>query len=59
MLRLTLLAALLAPLLTYANSCMLQSESTSGFYKTCTYQCLGGLKSITIKSTELCPLTIK
>ena len=52
------IAVAIVPMLAYADTCMFQSESTSGFYKTCTYRCLGGLKSITIKSTQLCPLTI-
>ena len=41
-----------------ADGCMLQSESTSGMNKTCVYKCLSGEKSITIKATSLCPLTL-
>ena len=40
------------------DACMFSSESTSGDKKTCVYRCNGGEKSITIKSTSLCPLTL-
>lgn len=41
-----------------ADMCMLASESTSGMNKTCVYRCNSGSKSITIKATQLCPLSI-
>jgi hypothetical protein len=41
-----------------ADMCMLASESTSGMNKTCVYRCNSGEKSITIKSTSPCPLSI-
>ena len=46
------------PLLAVADSCFLKGEKTDGMYKTCFYRCTGGEKAITIKSTELCPLSI-
>ena len=44
----------------YASSstCFLKGERVSGMNKICTYSCVSGDKSITIKSTQLCPLSI-
>ena len=43
----------------YAVTCFLTGHRTSGMYKICYYNCLGSTVAITIKSTQLCPLTIK
>lgn len=42
----------------FSYGCMLASQSTSGMNKTCVYRCPEGAKSITIKSTDICPVTI-
>lgn len=44
---------------TSASTCFKKGERTSGMNKICTYSCVSGDKSITIKSHKLCPLTIK
>tara|TARA_B100001250_G_scaffold408026_1_gene429738 strand:- start:233 stop:487 length:255 start_codon:yes stop_codon:yes gene_type:complete len=41
------------------GTCFKKSERTSGMNKICTYRCTSGDKSITIKATQLCPLSIK
>jgi hypothetical protein len=41
-----------------AVACFFQYEQTSGFNKICFYDCLGSTEAITIKATQLCPLTI-
>lgn len=41
-----------------AAACFFQYEQTSGFNKICLYDCLGSAEAITIKATQLCPLTI-
>ena len=38
--------------------CFKKGERVSGLNKICTYTCTSGDKSITIKSTQLCPLSI-
>ncbi len=43
----------------YAATGFLIGEKSKGFYTICYYDCLGGTVAITIKSTKLCPLTIK
>lgn len=43
----------------YAVTCFKTGERTSGMNKICFYDCLGSEAAITIKSTELCPLSIK
>lgn len=48
----------LTPRPAYAVICFLKGERTSGMYKICYYDCLGDTVAITIKSTQLCPLTI-
>lgn len=40
-------------------TCFKKSEEISGMNKICYYDCLGSGAAITIKSHELCPLTIK
>mgnify|MGYP001075606514 CR=1 FL=1 len=40
-------------------TCFKKGERISGLNKICTYNCLGSDKAITIKSTQLCPLSIK
>tara|TARA_B100000963_G_C22391891_1_gene564876 strand:+ start:437 stop:688 length:252 start_codon:yes stop_codon:yes gene_type:complete len=41
-----------------SGTCFKKGERISGMNKICTYRCVTGDKSITISSTELCPLTI-
>ena len=52
-----LLAYLIKP--AYAVTCFIKGEYTSGFNKICVYNCLGSDKAITIKNTQLCPLSIE
>jgi hypothetical protein len=61
-----LLAGLLAAVLTTnttantaAETCFLKGEKESGQNKICYYDCVSGEAAITIKSTRLCPLSIK
>ena len=42
-----------------AVTCFKKTEYISGFNKICIYNCLGSDRAITIKSTQLCPLTIQ
>ena len=42
-----------------ATTCFKKGEYTSGFNKICIYNCMGSDVAITIKSTQLCPLTIQ
>ena len=42
-----------------ATTCFKKGEYTSGFNKICIYNCLGSDVAITIKNTQLCPLTIQ
>ena len=42
-----------------AVTCFLEGEKTSGMNKICFYDCLGSAFAITIKATDLCPLTVK
>ena len=42
----------------YAVTCFKKGEYTSGFNKICIYNCLGADVAITIKNTQLCPLSI-
>lgn len=39
--------------------CLLDHESVDGLNKICFYSCVSGDAAITIKSTQLCPLSIK
>jgi hypothetical protein len=41
------------------STCFSQGEFTSGFYKTCSYNCPGGLVTRTVSATTICPLTIQ
>jgi hypothetical protein len=41
-----------------AVMCFKTGERTSGMNKICYYDCLGSTVAITIRSTELCPLSI-
>lgn len=45
--------------LAYATTAFLKGEKTSGFNKICFYDNMGSEVAITIKATELCPLTIE
>lgn len=40
-------------------TCFKSGENISGMNKICFYDCLGSAVAITIKSIELCPLSIK
>ena len=40
------------------GTCFSRGEATSGFYKNCVYDCLGGQVVRTVASTDLCPITI-
>ena len=40
------------------GTCISRGETTSGFYKNCVYDCLGGQVVRTVASTDLCPITI-
>lgn len=42
-----------------SSICQITRESTAGMNKICTYKCLTGEKSMTIGSTQLCPLTAR
>ena len=42
----------------YAVTCFKKGEYISGFNKICIYNCLGSDRAITIRSTQLCPLSI-
>ena len=42
-----------------AVTCFKTGERTSGMNKICYYDCLGNEAAITIRSTELCPLSIR
>lgn len=39
--------------------CFFKGDEVSGMNKICYYDCLGSLTAITIKSFQLCPLTIQ
>jgi hypothetical protein len=41
-----------------AAVCFKTGEQISGMNKICYYDCLGSARAITIKATDLCPLTI-
>ena len=41
-----------------AATCFKKGEYTSGFNKICIYDCLGSDRALTLKSTDLCPLSI-
>ena len=40
-------------------SCFKKSESVSGFNKICIYNCMGSDTAINLKSTQICPMSIK
>jgi hypothetical protein len=42
-----------------ATTCFYQREQVSGMNKICYYDCLGSLTAITVRSIDLCPLTIR
>jgi len=42
-----------------AVTCFKSGERTDGMYKICYYDCLGSTVAITVKSHQLCPLSIK
>lgn len=41
-----------------AGTCFSSGEQISGLNKICFYDCVSGGKAITIKSVQLCPLTV-
>lgn len=45
--------------LAFAGTAFLKGEKVSGLNKICIYDHLGSEVAITIKATELCPLTIE
>ena len=42
----------------HAATCFLTGQQSSGMYKICYYNCLGFAAAITVRSYQLCPLTI-
>jgi len=46
-------------ILASSETCFFDRESVDGLNKICTYSCASGKAAITIKSTQLCPLSIK
>jgi len=42
-----------------AETCFYKSERVSGMNTICNYSCVSGDASITVKSTQLCPLNVK
>ncbi len=42
-----------------STTCYLSGQSQSGFNRICYYDCLGSTFALTIKSTQLCPLTVR
>lgn len=40
-------------------SCVKKSESVSGFNKICIYNCMGSDIAINLKSTQICPMSVK
>ena len=42
-----------------ATTCFKSGENISGMNKICYYNCLGSTNAINVKSTQLCPLSIK
>jgi len=56
-----LIAGVLGSAMLAASSarCFLNGERTSGMNKICFYDCISGKAAITIKSTQLCPLSIE
>lgn len=51
-------AAVPPPQEAYAAKCNKKYEYVSGMKKTCVYDCKGSDYSITVRATQLCPLTI-
>ena len=49
----------LVPFLAHAGTAFFKYEYTSGMNKICVYDYLGSDVAITIKSYQLCPLTIR
>lgn len=42
-----------------AMACFKAGEETSGLNRICFYNCMGSKTAITIKITEICPITIE
>jgi hypothetical protein len=42
-----------------AAVCFFKGEQMSGFNRICYYDCLGSAYAITVKATDLCPLTLE
>ena len=55
----TILVIALAATLAHAGTAFLSGEQESGLHKICYYDYLGDTVAITIRSTQLCPLTIR
>jgi len=45
-----------SPTIEVAGNCTLDREATSGSKNFCYYNCIEGQKTVTISSSELCPL---
>lgn len=54
-----LIAIALVATLAHAGTAFLQGERTSGMNKICYYEYLGSEVAITLRSYELCPLSIR
>ena len=57
--KLIALIALTASATTFAGTAFLKYERTTGMTKQCVYDYLGNEYTITLSSTQLCPLTIR
>ena len=48
-----------APAQTRQETCFSNGEYTQGFNKVCQYSCTGSAHAVTLRSTEICPPTVK
>lgn len=53
-----LFAAALLMAASGAQACFLSGEDTSGMNKICYYDCVSGKRAITVRATQLCPLSL-
>lgn len=49
---------IIIPLLMIAHACFLSGQYISGLNKICIYQCYDGERAITIKSYQMCPISL-
>ena len=54
-----IVSGLLAGAALAATTCFFKSERADSMLKICFYDCLGDTAAITVKSHQLCPITIK